>query len=318
MNIQKIFAALAVAAALLSVLFFSCATVRESEPESSAAVVTRKALETSGYTETAADAETYAGADTADNAETAAEPARGRHASLRTYAAYETLRGADAIPAPGETRGNEISAGRNSGGENGQASAASAAAEEEIAGHAEPAEYGAYTDTAAETKSGHKTRDEETHGTAGRENHKQSAPPAPETSGEDTAGSLEDSAEPAPAETSAEETVHVHRWKAVTQRMWVVDREARTEEIREDRPVYELIYAYVCNECGYESDDSYDVNMHIITAHEDTEGRGYRVERRQGARVGTEQVVTGRVDYPEEGHWEERTDHICEDCGAVR
>ena len=292
MNIRKIIAALATAAALLSILFFSCADARESGPESTGAVTTGKAAETSVPEETAAPA------------------VRRRHAPLKHRTAYETVR--EAVDTAAAAADPEEPA----------AAAESDAHESRAAETAPPAEGGeqkAEPGTAETTAAGKKEKASGAFESAASEQGRQSTEVFTETSAEDAESSSTDAAQTQPEETLSEETVHVHRWTAVTETVWVVDREARTEEIYEERPVYELIYVNVCNECGYENEDSYAVNMHIITKHADTGGSGYRQERRQGAQIGTELIVTGRVDYPEEGHWEERvTGYICEDCGAER
>ena len=292
MNIRKIFAALAIAAALLSIFFFSCATAREDIADSTGTAATRKAAETAEQEETAA---------AADVTDAAGTQTRRKHAPLKGTGAYQSV--AEAEPKPADAGGGAGAEAQITSPETKTAEAHSMAPETTAGAAAvtEPAGQKAQTTTSEKTAAHDKEIAAEHGGSAGTETSESEPEPAQAT----------------PEEIPPEETDHVHRWAPVIETVWVVDREARTEEIYENRPLYELIYMYVCNECGYEDEDSYTVNMHIITVHADTGGRGYRQERRQGALIGTESVLTGCVDYPEEGHWVELiAGYICEDCGA--
>ena len=78
----------------------------------------------------------------------------------------------------------------------------------------------------------------------------------------------------------------------VYEQVWVVDREAWTEEI----PKYETKYRDVCNQCG--ADVTNCIYEHYYTA-EATCG-GYHSEYYDV------QVGTTTVNWPEEGHWEQK------------
>ena len=105
-----------------------------------------------------------------------------------------------------------------------------------------------------------------------------------------------------PKETTAEskevETVHDHVWFPITHEVWVTDKEEWTEDVYEERPVYETYILNVCNECGFSDRDSYAVTVHIISAHADTGGKGYSQVRMTGEQIGTEQVLAAQIVHP--------------------
>ncbi len=135
------------------------------------------------------------------------------------------------------------------------------------------------------------------------------------------------------------EPVHVHQWaaetkqvyhEAVTQQVWVVDREAWEEPVYEEQPVYMTIEKTRCKYCGEEFLLHSDWKEHrnaLIDAGDYTHG-SYEVVW-DAVQTGTQTVQTGTIVHPEEGHYETVvqipayeetviTGYRCPVCGAVQ
>lgn len=80
----------------------------------------------------------------------------------------------------------------------------------------------------------------------------------------------------------------------VYENVWVVDKEAWTEEV----PKYETIYKDVCNTCG--ADITGFAVEHISTPGNGCSPGGYHLE------TYSIQVGTTTINWPEEGHWEQK------------
>lgn len=116
--------------------------------------------------------------------------------------------------------------------------------------------------------------------------------------------------------SSQQKPTHTHNWQPTysTEKKWVVDRAAWTEEVNE--PIYETVEKSICNGCG--ADITGDPWTHI--ENQMLAGNmacsGYHSEWSE-VQTGTK---TYTIDHPEEGHWEEvqkQTGYKCS-CGATK
>lgn len=102
-----------------------------------------------------------------------------------------------------------------------------------------------------------------------------------------------------PSNTTSNKTWHEAEYEyinhpAVTEKVWIVDKEAYTYE----EPVYEKQYRSICNDCGADITGNTD---HIFDEVEKG-GKGSYSVKKISVQVGTKTVTV-----PEEGHWETRT-----------
>lgn len=83
-------------------------------------------------------------------------------------------------------------------------------------------------------------------------------------------------------------------WVEDTERVWVIDKEARTESV----PVYGTVEVSICNICG--TDITGNTSAHAKEHMKADEGSGHHSEVRQ--------AIAGydTVNHKEEGHWETR------------
>lgn len=136
-------------------------------------------------------------------------------------------------------------------------------------------------------------------------------------SGENTgsSSSSSSSSNSASSGSSQQKPTHTHNWKPTykTEKKWVVDKEAWTEEVSE--PVYEYVDKIICQTCWEEIKPD-DLDEHVYNHMANGENGSYKVE--------TVEVQTGTktytIDHPEEGHWEEsqkQTGYKCS-CGATK
>ena len=112
-------------------------------------------------------------------------------------------------------------------------------------------------------------------------------------------------AKPTPKPTSPNNTTSNKTWHeaeyeyinhpAVTEKVWVVDKEAYTYE----EPIYEKQGRAICNDCGADiTDDIYNHSKN----HALNGGNGSYSVKKISVQVGTKTVTV-----PEEGHWETKT-----------
>lgn len=156
--------------------------------------------------------------------------------------------------------------------------------------------------------------------------------PAAEPSASEPPSEESSTEEPSAEELTPEEASHVHQWEdiiatvhheAVTEEVWVVDREAWDETV----PLYETIQTEKCRcRCGMLFDTAEEQWAHAesFSDEEWEQHAGWTSE------VVTEEVPAGEevIHHPEEGHWEVRTiqeawdeavvtGQRCAVCGAV-
>lgn len=93
----------------------------------------------------------------------------------------------------------------------------------------------------------------------------------------------------APSQNTSQKT-----WVEETERVWIVDKEARTESV----PIYSAVEVSICNICG--TDITGNTSAHAKEHMKVGEGSGHHSETRQ--------IITGynTVNHEEEGHWETR------------
>ena len=98
-------------------------------------------------------------------------------------------------------------------------------------------------------------------------------------------GRTASSSNPAPAQSQK-------KWVEDTERIWVVDKDAWTEEV----PVYGTVEVSICNICG--TDITGNTSAHAKEHMKAGEGSGHHSEVRQ--------IVSGydTISHPAEGHWE--------------
>ena len=83
-------------------------------------------------------------------------------------------------------------------------------------------------------------------------------------------------------------------WVEDTERVWVIDKDAWTENV----PVYGTVEVSICNICG--TDITGNTSAHAKEHMKAGEGSGHHSEVRQKI------IGYNTVSHPEEGHWEKR------------
>lgn len=136
----------------------------------------------------------------------------------------------------------------------------------------------------------------------GAEVEKAESVPSDEATGHDEAaysqGSAEDSqrrgstAKSKDNSTAPSQNTSQKTWVEETERVWVIDKEAWTENV----PIYGTVEVSVCNICG--TDITGNTSAHAKEHMKSGEGSGHHSETRQ--------KITGynTVNHKEEGHWE--------------
>ena len=149
----------------------------------------------------------------------------------------------------------------------------------------------------------------------------------------------------APKTEAAKTDTHTHHWIAVTERVhhpavteqvWITDRDAWDEPVTKTEPVYEdvLICVASCRACGamFASEDVdtalFSCQDHILSVHDNSCGYGTEQSYHEQRQTGTT-VTYETIHHPAEGHYETKvkqeaydetviTGYRCEGCGAVK